>query len=120
MKTSGSTLGNNGNPLDGVRIGIDIYDGQEDICGTSQTDGSTTGTSHPTFVPWGTSTWTLVTINFIVPKTFSYINQGGSNPEGFANGQQVVPVWMNPWVQALDANDGGEAWFAYPQLYINP
>jgi hypothetical protein len=124
MKTSSSTLGDNGNSQSGERIGIDFYDNQEDIGGTSRTDGTIAGAmgvgGSNTFVPWGTSTWTQVTISFVVPKTQPYGDQGLSNPEGFIENQQVTPTWFTPWVQALNTNDGGQAWFADPQLYINP
>jgi hypothetical protein len=122
MKTSSSTLGDNGQTTTGERIGLDYYDNQEDIGGTSSTDGSVAGFGGAinTFIPWGTNTWTQVTISFVVPKTQPYGDQGGYNPEGFVNGQQVTVIWCTPWVQALNANDGGQAWFADPQLYISP
>jgi hypothetical protein len=111
MKTSSSTLGDNGDSQNGARIGIDFY-ANGDIAGTSMTDGSAIDNSN-TYVPWGTSTWTQVTIAFVVPSSYTDV-YGGS----YAVGQQVVPSGCIPWMQVGQINDGGQAWFADPQFYV--
>jgi hypothetical protein len=112
MKTSSSSQGNNGNPQEGIRIGIDFY-ANGDVAGTSMTDGSTTLSSN-TFVPWGTSSWTQVTISFTVPSSFTDVYGGN-----YVVGQQVVASGCIPWVQVCEPTDAGQAWFANPQFYIS-
>jgi len=112
MKTSSSTLSDNGNSQEGARIGIDFY-ANGDITGTSMRDGSCVDSSN-TVVPWGKSTWTQVTISFVVPS--SYTDVYGGN---YAVGQQVVASGCIPWVQVCEPTDAGQAWFANPQFYIS-
>jgi hypothetical protein len=119
MKTSASTLGDNGNPLYGARIGIDFYaNGQ--ITGTASPDGSVynpiTGVwpSGQTFVAWDTSTWTQVVMNFVVAASYPSTGGGGYPTVG----QMVVPTGIIPWMQVTQVNDGGQAWFANTQLTI--
>jgi hypothetical protein len=120
MKTTGSTAGLNGDPLYGARIGIDFYANRR-ITATQSPDGSTWNpitNVYPvgqTFVPWGTSTWTQVTINFIVAQT--YLADGLA---GYPLGQSATPTACIPWMQVMNPSDGGPAWFADAQLYINP
>jgi hypothetical protein len=101
IKTSNSSLGMNGNPSEGGRIGIDFYD---------PVDGNRYGINEQysvplvragSFVSWGTATWTQFIYDVTVPL--------GSHING-----------MIAWIQVLEVNDRGQAWFADAQLYINP
>jgi hypothetical protein len=141
IKTSLATLSADvNNPIAGGRIGLDIYGsnshgGVEDINAVAAPDGSVitwvNGSyvypSGQTFVEFGTSTWTQVTIQFTVASTYQYINQytGLSNPAGYQNGvNNVVPTFCIPWVQVFSCtqstNEHGTAWFADPTFMIVP
>lgn len=101
IKTSSSSLGLNGDSSYGGRIGIDFYDPVNgDQYGINR-QYSVPLTRAGSFVPWGTSTWTQFTYDVTVPA--------GSHING-----------MIPWIQVLQINDQGQAWFADAQLYINP
>jgi hypothetical protein len=101
IKTSSSSLGLNGNSNYGGRIGIDFYDPVNgDQYGINR-QYSVPTVRAGSFVPWGTSSWTQFTYDVTVPA--------GSHINGII-----------PWIQVLEINDQGQAWFADAQLYINP
>src|SRR5208283_693957 len=73
MKTTSSTIGDNGNPQAGVRIGIDMYGNTGRITGIATTSGGvdytpengwTDGSSC--YVEWNTPTWTEIIMDFTV------------------------------------------------------
>jgi len=119
IKTSAATLSADvGNPEAGGRIGIDMYSssGMSVSYGISTPDGiGSPSDAYNTFVPFGTSTWTEVTITFTVPSIY-VANQGSGA------GTTFTPVRCVPWVQVWSdtqgSNEHGTAWFADPQLFI--
>jgi hypothetical protein len=123
MKTSTSSTGD-ANPLHGARLGIDFYGAKGAITGTSSPDGTPVYTQAggwcetQTNVIWGTSTWTLITIDFIVQSSYEYSSNAIINPN-YNNGQLAAPTAIIPWMQVMASNDGGQGWFSNPQLYIN-
>jgi len=68
---------------------------------------------------WGTSTWTKVTMDFIVEAQYPSDQWSAYTP-----GQMVAPSGIIPWFQVWSsingADDNGQAWFGGPELYINP
>jgi hypothetical protein len=112
MLTSSSTIGDNNVIGDGARIGVDFYNNQY-ITGISWAGSYTPNPTYQqvvnNFVPWNTGTWTLRTLDFIVPSTVYDVN-----------GVAHTPSCIIPWMQVNAVNDGGQAWFADPQLYIIP
>lgn len=119
IKTDDSTPAEDAGIFEGARIGIDLYAPSgvgQDIC---IVDG------HPNtyqehvdgMVRWNTTTWTLKTLDFIVPSTVYTVDWAGvSIPP-----TQITQFVM--WMQGCQVNDGtakGNAWFADAELYINP
>jgi hypothetical protein len=123
IKTSAATLSaDNGNPQAGGRIGIDFYGADGGITGIQTPDGAygSTNTDN-TFVKFGTSTWTEVTMSFKVPSTYTAT---GAYSGSYTAGQQVTPTSMIPWIEVWSdtqgTNEHGTGWFADPAFYINP
>ena len=112
MKTSSSSLGDNGVIGWGARLGIDFYNSGY-ITGISWAGAYTTKPTYQqvveNFVPWNTGTWTQRTLDFIVPSTV-YDDYGAPH----------TPTGMIPWMQVCKATDNGQAWFADATLYVNP
>ena len=124
VKTSASSFGDT-NPYSGARIGIDYYSNGV-ITGSASSDGAPIWTpsggfndGYSTYVHWGTSTWTEITISFTVASTYPACSAYGSP---YPNGQMVMPTgiipWMQVWSSTYGASDNGQAWFANPQLTI--
>ena len=61
-------------------------------------------------VPWGTSDWTLIYLEFTVPSTTYYYTDGHAPT-------QITHV--TPWIDARELT-GGVAWFADSEFYIYP
>ena len=124
IRTSPSTLNDYNNPFAGGRIGIDMYNGCTRITGVGPDGGNIYDNASDTkFVEWGTSTWTLLTMNFTVPSC--YQSDGELYPcNGFPAGQYVNPTMMIPWLQVWSdvygASDGGYAQFGGMNIMINP
>jgi hypothetical protein len=121
IKTSAATLkADVGNPQAGGRIGIDIYGAKGVICGLCTPNGIGTSTdSDNTYVTFGTSTWTQVTMSFTVPSTYQAVAGYGN---AYPGGQSVTPTSIIPWLQVWSdtqgSNEHGTAWFADPVFTI--
>jgi hypothetical protein len=120
MKTTASGLGDT-SPQSGARIGIDFY-GADPVTGGYITGIAYAGayTQTPTssqeannYVSWGTSVWTLRTLDFVVPSVVY-------DPSGHAVAPTGIIPWMQVWSSTYGGSDPGQAWFADPTLYINP
>jgi hypothetical protein len=102
----------------GARIGVDLYDQNN---GHNYLLGPWTPTPNESagFVPYGTSTWTQRTIDFVVPDTAFTKDMltGHTIPPTQAN---HFVIWMQVWDCVLGAGLSGNAWFADAELYINP
>jgi hypothetical protein len=114
IKTSAATLqADVGNPQAGGRIGFDIYGEGGDVGGPDW--------GADAYVPFGTSDWKQVTIDWIVPPTWT-AQSGYTN--SYQVGQQVTPTLMAPWLQVWSdtqgTNEHGTAWFSNCELYVNP
>jgi hypothetical protein len=96
MKTESSSKGHDGRVDKGARIGIDYYSYNVRITSSPPNVPSVAAGS---FVPWGTSGWTLFTYDMIVPAGYDV-------------------TCCIPWLQVLDATDTGNAWFGNIQLNI--
>jgi hypothetical protein len=109
VKTSPSTLGESNNPQAGGRIGVDIYDNQGYVAGLNNSKGGETCSDiDNTYVKWGTATWTIRTIEFVVAAMYA-----GKVPTG------IIP-WKQVWSDVKGAADGGTAWFGGTTVVINP
>jgi len=127
LMTTASSHGDT-NPLDGIMIGGAFYDSHyQGICETGSTSGQSDyyfadGHDTSVVVPWGTSTWTLITVDFIVPSTIAADGYQG----GFYAGQQVVPAYFAPQITVLGTtynlgiNEAGTAYAWNPIFYLNP
>ncbi len=101
--TTASSQGDTSN-VHGGCLDIDMYGGNNPngvnrICGIMASDGTdnyyTNGIPSPTTcVPWGTGTWTQVTMDFVVPSTYAADGYSGSG--GYAAGTPVVPSGFIP------------------------
>ncbi len=105
----------------GIRLGIDFY-GSSRITGAQTPDGRTwtpqsgwPNNEGQNFVSWGTSTWTQLTMDFIVAGTYP-----ADYWSSYSLGTMVEPKGIIPWIQVCSSTDSGQAWFAYTELYINP
>lgn len=119
IKTSESGFGDT-DPFSGARIGIDFYGEGLRIRGwQSAVYPETAQTIQQNYVPWGTGEWIQKTIEMVVPQTFR-----SDGYLGYPRGVQVNPttmvLWMQVWSSTYGATDPGQAWFANPQLFINP
>jgi hypothetical protein len=95
----------------GARIGIDFYHDNTNLLIGALVNGLGSDTvtipgypqlrSAGSHVPWNTPNWTKQTIDFIVPSGY--------------NINKVVA-----WMQVVESEDSGQAWFADAELYINP
>jgi hypothetical protein len=117
----------NGTPQDysGARLGIDlngIVNGvRVNLYGLQSSSYPTTPMGEvDNYVHWGTAGWVQKTIDFIVPsETFNYDNYMC---------QSISPTQIceiAPWMQVWNSYGLGQyeqlnAWFADPELYINP
>jgi hypothetical protein len=127
IKTDNSTPAENADPYHGGRIGIDFFaplgDGHITIV-----DGLP-GTVSPAYfgdpstlhlaamVHWNTPTWTLKTIDIVIPSIIYTKDVVGRTIPPTPITQFVL------WMQAMQVGDGtarGNAWFADAELYINP
>jgi hypothetical protein len=110
IKTSGSSIGYNSAVGYGGRIGIDFYNSGY-VTGISWAGAYTTQPTYQqvvnNFVNWNTGTWTLRTLDFIVPSTIYDVN-----------GVAHTPTGIIPWIQVQLSNDAGSVWFADATLYI--
>jgi len=124
MKTSPSTIGDTF-PSSGIRLGIDFYSGAGGrITGSQSPDGSvpTPEGGYPSnqylnYVNWG-SDWQLRTMDFIVQN--QYPSDGSIYPAGQMFTPDRIAPWIQVWSDAHGNEDGGIAWFADAELYINP
>jgi hypothetical protein len=115
MKTTASSYGDTAQQS-GARIGFDYYDGSNRLCGI-QYSGAYTRTPSDSqvaaqYVHWGTSTWTLRTIETIVPSIV-YSDSGQARTP-----VAIIPT-MQVWSTTYGASDSGQAWFANPQVTIS-
>ncbi len=129
IKTSASTLGDPSNQAGGA-YGIDIYGSNGRITGLNSPSGGANWTpsggwnldSYLNFVPWGTNTWVLRTMDFVVPA--NYFADPFNGAGGYTAGTVVVPTGIIPVLTVYSITngytDGGSAWFADPKLTINP
>ena len=91
----------------GARIGVELK-------GSGYILTPPTGVYQSQFVPWGTPTWTQVTLDVYVPTTaFTQDQTGASIPPTYVNA-------IGMWIQALPGDAPGNAWSSNAQLYINP
>lgn len=122
IKTSAATLSADvGNPQAGGKIGFSAYGPNGGICDVSTPNGVGTPTnSFNTYVPFGTGTWTRVTMSFTVPSSY----QASGSYGGYSAGQWVTPTaiipWFGIWSDTQGTNEHGTAWFADPVLTITP
>ncbi len=111
MKTSSDSLGYDGIAGYGARIGVSFYDSRL-IADISWTGDYTLNPSYQqikdNYVPWNTGSWTLRTLDFVVPSAV-YDSTGVAH----------TPTAIIPWMQATPVTDAGSAWFAEPTVYIN-
>jgi len=120
IKTSAATLkADVGNPQAGGRIGIDMYGAKGVICGFCTPNGVGTSTdSVNTYVTFGTSTWTQVTMSFTVSSSY----QASGSYGGYSAAQWVTPTAIIPWVAVWSDTQGsaehGTAWFADPTFTV--
>ncbi len=130
IKTSASSFGDKSD-FSGARFGIDFYGAQGAITGTASPDGSAmwtpwggwAETTELNYVHWGTSTWTQKVMSFTVASGYpAYPGYAGN--WNYASGQWVTPIAIIPcmqvWSSTYGAADNGQAWFANPELTINP
>jgi len=127
-----STLGDTTN-WHGMRIGIDMYGGfsaPDGRINEIDTPDGLSGYEYPNLdfsllaVPWGTTTWTNVTMDFIVPSTYL------SDPyTPYGAGHQIVPAAFIPFIVGWDntwwgggggPQEGAIGYIANTELYINP
>jgi hypothetical protein len=121
IRTSASSIGDT-SVIHGGRIGIDFY-GTQRITGSAAPDGAvwTPTEGYPSselynYVRWGTSTWTKITMDFIVASQYP-----ADQWAGYPVGQMVVPTRIIPWIQVMCSSaDQGQGWFGGSELYINP
>ena len=106
----------------GARMVIDYYDDQHRaIVGMANPNGAVPQTDEgvrENYVMWNTSSWTQRTIEFVVPNKI---------PAAYVVYPPLVdrtPRYIAPTIQRLNPNNNpdaeGSAWFANPELYINP
>jgi hypothetical protein len=118
MKTSASGYGDT-NPYSGARIGLDFYNTKRITGLQSATLPENDISVRQHYVNWGTSQWTKRTIDFVVPQTIR-----ADSASYWTEGSQQVPtglvLWMQVWSSTYGSTDPGQAWFAHPELYINP
>jgi hypothetical protein len=120
IKTSVATVTETDPAQAGGRIGIDFYGAGGGITGIQTPDGAYgSSDTDNTFVKFGTSTWTEVTMTFTIPATYTAT---GAFSGSYTAGQQAIPISMVPWVEVWSATQGtnehGTAWFADPQLTV--
>jgi hypothetical protein len=100
----------------GARLGVDFYARNGNGPNAVVDSYPHSGTEHSeNIVSWGTTTWTQLTWDIIIPST-TYTKATDGTP--LANPGQIVGMVV--WIQALPANFEGVAWFADAELYINP
>jgi len=109
LATTASSNGDT-NDLHGAELSIAVYDASEHgiselTSSTGQSDYTLPNLNSPTVVvPWGTPTFTLITIDFTVQSTYAADGYQG----GFTAGQMVAPAFMAPQITMVDnTNIGG-------------
>jgi hypothetical protein len=126
IKITSSTIGDTSS-IHGAQIDIDLYGANGRICGINAPDGSewTPQNGWPSnnaanTVPFGTSGWKYVSIDFIVPQQAYADGYGGPYQQG-----TLVPVtamipclFIQTGIGAF--TEGGSAWYGDTELYINP
>ncbi len=123
IKTGSATQSSDANnPQAGGRIGIDMYGSGGDICGLCTPDGVGNPTnSYNTYVEFGKSTYAQVTMQFTVPATYTYVNQGLDT--SYSSGQQVTPTWCILWLQVwgpgYTSGETAKVWFSDPVFTVN-
>jgi hypothetical protein len=121
IKTTSSTIGDTC-PYHGAFIDIDFYGANGRICGTQTPNGSEIINGvYPSnwdanIVPFGTSGWTYVSMNFIVPNQAYADGFGGPYPAGTL----VTPTGFVPviYVQA-NYGEGALVWIADTTLTVS-
>jgi hypothetical protein len=81
-------------------------------------NGETTYPNYPNHVcvPWGTGTWTQLTIDFVVPTTIE-----GAPWGAYAGNNAVVPTGVIPWISCdVSSGESGIMYVTNTVLYINP
>jgi hypothetical protein len=116
----------------GAAIGVDFYgtgpNGYGRICGVSSPSGLgwTVEAGYPSdnsanTVPYGTSQWTYVSMDFIVPTQYQcdgFYTSYGANE---STGTLVAPQMVVPWLFIYTSpGETAKAWFADTQFYVNP
>ncbi len=106
----------------GARIGIDFYGPNGRIIGVNTPDGQTwtpwnqwPRNENLNFVSWGNSNWKQIVMDFWVPNSFV-----ADYWSAYPTGTYVTPTSLIPWMQVCSTVDGGQAWFANAEFYINP
>jgi len=100
----------------GARVGIDFYARNGNGPNAVVDSYPHSGAEHANnIVKWGTTTWTQLTWDIIVPST-TYTKATDGTP--LAAPGKIVGMVV--WIQALPATFEGVAWFADAELYINP
>lgn len=112
--TSDSSYGDT-SQQSGGRIGFDYYGASGRLSGV-QYSGSYTQTPSDQilaaqYVHWGTSTWTLRTIETTVPNTVYSDSGSGQTPVA------IIPT-MQVWSTKYGAADLGQVWFGNPTVTI--
>jgi hypothetical protein len=111
-------------PFSGARIGIDLYNtagGKNYILSSvhSPTYPDTDEGIIANYVHWGTQGWVQRTIDFIVPSDY-FTHDYRRNEEIPTTQVNAVIMWMQVWSSTYYGSEPGNAWFADPELYINP
>ena len=100
----------------GSRLGLDFYapngNGASVIVDGYPHAGAEVASSS---VSWGTTTWTHITWDIIVPSTI-YTKAMDGTP--LSESTKITGMIM--WLQAIPVTFQGIAWFANAELYINP
>jgi hypothetical protein len=113
----------------GGRLGMDFYIGSSRGGGIATCDASGYQAGHPNDVEnvagnwrvvWG-SDWTQVTWDLHIPTTYyTYVTTTVNGVPGIYTCNPVQINSMVAWFDVRGATDTANAWFADPQLYINP
>jgi len=127
IKTAPPTApGDVGERASGGVLGIDFYGSEGGINGTVMQNGQILFVpSGSTYVMFDTPNWTLRTMDFIVLPTYPFCVDSGlpyttPHPEGTPMVPSQIWVWLQEWSALNSATERAAAWFADPELYINP
>jgi hypothetical protein len=124
IKTTASSYGDT-STQSGGRIGVDFYGSLGGIRPILTPDGNPNfDDKDNTYVHWGTSTWTKMTMDFYVAPTYDYVYASTGSTGRYPDGALVTPTgiipWMQVWSGTYGGDDSGSAWFSNSELYINP